>query len=388
MLNFHYYNPARIFFGDGAEQNIYRLFKEYKVTSLMFVYSGDFVKTLGIWDVIKDACDRLDIDFLECGDVVPNPKIELIRDLVDVSKEHSVDFVLAAGGGSSVDTAKAVALGIPYEGDVWDFFDGTAVLEHAVSVGAITTLPASGSETSNAAIISNGLMKRGFEDDMIIPKFAIMNPKYTLGLPAYQTSCGCADILSHLLERYFSDTAHTDATDYMIEGAINAALVNSLRLMKEPSDYNARAEIQWLASIAHNGILDTGRAADWGSHRIEHELSAQYGITHGEGMAVVFVAWCRYMAKVKPYKLAQLAVRVFHADSYNHTETEMAYILADKLEGFFKALNLRTTLTEMGIDDTHFEEMANRATNNDTAPVGHYVLLHVKEFVDILKMAI
>jgi alcohol dehydrogenase YqhD (iron-dependent ADH family) len=388
MLNFHYNNPARIFFGDGAEHNLYHLLKEYNVTSLMFVYSGNFVKTLGIWDAVKDACRRLDIDFLECGDVVPNPKIELIRSLIAVSKKRSVDFVLAAGGGSSVDTAKAIALGIPYDGDVWDFFDQTAVPHCAVSIGAITTLPASGSETSNAAIISNGLMKLGFEDDMIIPKFAIMNPKYTLDLPAYQTSCGCADILSHLLERYFSDTAHTDATDYMIEGAICAVLVNSLRLMKEPSDYNARAEIQWLASIAHNGILDTGRAADWGSHRIEHELSGQYGITHGEGMAVVSLAWCRYMAKTKPYKLAQLASRVFHVDSYNHTEQEMAYILADKLEAFFKSLNLKTTLTEMGIDDTHFEEMANRATNHDTASVGHYVPLHVKEFVEILKLAI
>ena len=388
MLNFHYNNPAQIFFGDGAQQNIYQLLKKYKVTSLMFVYSGDFIKTLGIWDVIKDACSRLDIDFLECGDVVPNPKIELIRKLVAVSKEHSVDFVLAAGGGSSVDTAKAIALGIPYGGDVWDFFGITAAPEYAVSVGAITTLPASGSETSNAAIISNGLMKLGFEDDMIIPKFAIMNPKYPLGLPAYQTSCGCADILSHLLERYFSDVSHTDTTDYMIEGAIKAALVNSLRLMKEPADYNARAEIQWLASIAHNGILDTGRAADWGSHRIEHELSAQYGITHGEGMAVVLVAWCRYMAKIKPYKLAQLANRVFGIDSYHYTEEEMACLLADKLEDFFKSLNLKTTLTEMGIDDTHFEEMAVRATNNDTSPVGHYVSLHVKEFVDILRLAV
>ena len=152
MLNFHYRNPARIFFGDGAENNMYDLLKEYKVTSLMFVYSGDFIKTLGIWDVIKDACDRLGIDFQECGEVVPNPKIELIRDLVAVCKEHKTDFVLAAGGGSSVDTAKSIALGIPYNGDVWDFFDGSAAPETAVPIGAITTLPASGSETSNAAI--------------------------------------------------------------------------------------------------------------------------------------------------------------------------------------------------------------------------------------------
>jgi alcohol dehydrogenase YqhD (iron-dependent ADH family) len=388
MLNFHYRNPARIFFGDGAENNMYDLLKEYKVTSLMFVYSGDFIKTLGIWDVIKDACDKLGIDFQECGEVVPNPKIELIRDLVKVCKEHKTDFVLAAGGGSSVDTAKSIALGIPYDRDVWDFFDGSATPETAVPVGAITTLPASGSETSNAAIVSNGLMKLGFEDDMIIPKFAIMNPKYTMGLPAYQTSCGCADILSHLLERYFSDVAHTDTTDYMIEGAVQAAMINAKRLMKDPANYDARAEIQWLASVAHNGILDTGRAADWGSHRIEHELSAQYGITHGEGMAVILIAWCKYMAEVKPYKLAQLAVRVFDADPYNYTEKELAYILADKLKEFFQSLNLRTSLTEMEIDDAHFEEMANRATHNDTAPVGHYVPLHVKEFVEILKLAI
>lgn len=388
MINFQYRNPARIFFGDGAEKEISSLLKEYQVSSLLLIYSGDFVKELGIWHTVKADCSELGIRFLECANVVPNPKIELVRELIDLGKQNSVDFIMAVGGGSSMDTAKAVAIGIPYDGDVWNFFDGTDMPKCAIPVGAITTLPASGSETSNCAIISNGFLKMGFEDDMIIPKFAIMNPHYTMGLPAYQTACGCADILSHLLERYFTDIPNVDTTDYMLEGAIKAVMVNAKRLIENPENYNARAEIQWLASIAHNGILDTGRLADWGSHRIEHELSAQYDITHGEGMAVVFVAWCKYMAEAKPAKLAQLANRVFHVDYHDYTEKEMALILSDELERFFKSLNLRTTLREMHIGDTDFQDMANRATRNNEIPVGHYVPLYVEEFTAILRLAL
>ena len=388
MVNFQYHNPARIIFGEHSEQEIQALLAQYKATSLLLVYSGDFIKDLGIWSTVKEACAQLKIDFYECDKVVPNPRIELVRELVTLGKEKKVDFILAVGGGSAMDTAKAVALGIPYEKDVWDFFTGNATPIEAIPVGAITTLPASGSETSNCSIISSDLMKLGCEADCIIPKFAIMNPTFTMGLPAYQTSCGCADILSHLLERYFSDTPNVDTTDFMIEGAIKAVMLNSMRLIKDPSNYNARAEIQWLASIAHNGILDTGRCADWGSHRIEHELSAQYGITHGEGMAVVLIAWSKYMSVHKPEKLAQLANRVFGIDYHDHTLSEMALLLADELTIFFKNLNLRTTLTEMNITDEHFQVMANRATNQNSSTVGHYLPLHTEEFISILKLAL
>ena len=388
MVNFQYHNPARIIFGEHSEQEIQALLAQYKATSLLLVYSGDFIKDLGIWSTVKEACAQLKIDFYECDKVVPNPRIELVRELVTLGKEKKVDFILAVGGGSAMDTAKAVALGIPYEKDVWDFFTGNATPIEAIPVGAITTLPASGSETSNCSIISSDLMKLGCEADCIIPKFAIMNPTFTMGLPAYQTSCGCADILSHLLERYFSDTPNVDTTDFMIEGAIKAVMLNSMRLIKDPSNYNARAEIQWLASIAHNGILDTGRCADWGSHRIEHELSAQYGITHGEGMAVVLIAWSKYMSVHKPEKLAQLANRVFGIDYHDHTLSEMALLLADELTIFFKNLNLRTTLTEMNITDEHFQIMANRATNQNSSTVGHYLPLHTEEFISILKLAL
>ncbi len=386
MVNFQYRNPAKIVFGPGSQKELAGLLKEAKATSLLMVYSGDFIKELGIFDEVKAACGELGISFAENGSVQPNPSVELVRELVRAGQEKNVDFVLAVGGGSSIDTAKATAMGIPYDGDVWDFFFNGAVPEEVLPVGVITTLPASGSETSNAAILSNGQWKLGFEDYRIVPKFAVMNPEYTLTLPPYQTSCGIADVLSHLLERYFSDVKHTDVTDYLIEGAVKALMLNGKRLMKAPSDIDARAEVQWMASIAHNNLLDTGRISDWGSHRIEHELSAQYGITHGEGMAVVLVAWTKYVAKEKPWKLAQLAVRVFGADPFDYTEEELAQILSDKLKEFFLSLGLKTTLTELGIGREHFAEMAQRATRNGN--VGHYVSLDEKKFQEILEEAL
>lgn len=385
MVDFEYYNPAKIVFGEKSVDKIGDLIKENGATKLLLVYSGDFIKTLGIFDAVKNAAAENGIEFYENGNVVPNPSVDLVRELVLEGKKNGVDFVLAVGGGSSIDTAKAVALGIPYDGDVWDFFEKGVSPEKVLPIGVISTLPASGSETSNAAIISNKEWKLGFEDNRIIPKFAIMNPAYTLGLPAFQTAAGVADILSHLLERYFSDVKNTDVTDYLIEGAVRALLVNGRRLVKNPQDLNARAEIQWLASIAHNNLLDTGRIGDWGSHRIEHELSGQYGITHGEGMAIVFPAWVRYISRIKPWKLAQLNVRVFGADVYNNTEEENAYALADVLENFFKELGLHTRLSGLNIDNSHFDEMAKRATRNGS--VGHYVPLDAEKFVAILNLA-
>lgn len=352
----------------------------------MLVYSGDFIKDLGIYAVIEKAVKELGIVFSENGNVVPNPEVDLVRQLVEQGKKDKVDFVLAVGGGSSIDTAKAVALGIPYDGDVWDFFDKGISPKEVLNIGVIATTASSGSETSNASIISNGEWKIGFEDDRIIPKFAIMNPKYTAGLPLYQTAVGIADVLAHLLERYFSDTQHSDVTDYLIEGGIRALLLNADRLLDDLSDINARAEIQWLASVAHNNFLDAGRSADWGSHRIEHELSAQYHIVHGEGMAVVLLAWIRYVAERKPWRPALLASRVFDVDAHDYDEKERALILAEKLEAFFKSLELKTTLTELGIDDKDFEIMAKRATRNGS--VGHYELLDADSIQEILKLAL
>ncbi len=397
MKNFEYYNPAKIIFGVGSQNKLKYLLEAEGVTSLLLVYSGDFIKDLGIYQVVKTATKELGIKFIENGNVVPNPEIGLVRELVSQAKEEAVDFILAVGGGSAIDTAKAVAIGVPYEGDVWDFFEKGIVPENVIPIGVISTTASSGSETSNAAILSSGEWKLGFEDDRIIPKFAIMNPEYTAGLPKYQTNVGIADVLAHLLERYFSDEKNSDTTDYLIEGAIKALLLNAGRIIKLQSEkevselqnneeyLNAKAEIQWLASVAHNNFLDAGRSADWGSHRIEHELSAEYGITHGEGMAVVFVAWVKYAAQVKPWRPALLATRVFGVDAYDHSEKERALILSDKLRGFFKELNLATSLSELDIPDDAFERMAERATRNGS--VGHYIKLDRDKFTDILKLA-
>ena len=386
MIGFEYYNPAKIVFGEDSGKSLKSLLAQNKATSLLLVYSGDFIKTLGIYDVIKEAVDALGISFSESGEVVPNPSIELVRKLVAQGKEDKVDFVLAVGGGSSIDTAKAIALGIPYDGDVWDFFDKGVSPEQVLGIGVIATTASSGSETSNCAILSYGEWKKGFEDDRIIPKFAIMNPKYTANLPQYQTNVGIADVLSHLLERYFSDVKNSDTTDYLIEGAVKALLVNADRLIEDPSDLNARAEIQWLASVAHNNFLDAGRIADWGSHRIEHELSAQYNITHGEGMAIVFTAWTKYIADIKPWRPALLASRVYGKDPYDYSEKERALLLSDELEKFFRKLGLKTHLSELGITDSDFEVMAKRATAGGN--VGHYVPLDSQKIIEILKTAL
>lgn len=388
MNNFNYYNPARIIFDTNALDHIESLLQEYKVSSLLLIYSGEFIKDLGIWESVRCACENAGIQFYDEGRVVPNPKVELVRELIQESKIRQVDFILAVGGGSSIDTAKAVAAGIPYEGDVWDFFTYESIPETAIPVGVISTLPSSGSESSNCSIISNGLHKCGIEYDCIIPRFAIMNPQYTTTLPRYQTSCGLADIFSHMFERYVTTVEHVDTTDYMIEGAMKALLLNAQRLMENPNNLDARAEVQCLAFLAHNNLLDIGREADWASHRIEHEVSAQYGITHGEGMAVICIAWTKYMANVKPKKLAQLANRLFDVDPFAYTEFEMANILSTKLDDFFTSLCLKTTLTQLGITNEHFEEMANRATNNDTLTVGHYLALDKQKFIEILTLAL
>ena len=386
MIGFEYYNPAKIVFGEGSENSLVSLLKDQKVKSLLLVYSGAFVKELGIYDVITKAVEELGIKFSESDKVVPNPSIELVRELVEQGKKDEVDFVLAVGGGSSIDTAKAVAIGIPYDGDVWDFFSRGVSPETVLGIGVIATTASSGSETSNCAILSSGEWKLGFEDDRIIPKFAIMNPRYTINLPPYQTFVGIADVLSHLLERYFSDEKNSDTTDYLIEGAIKALTINARRLLEDPKDINARAEIQWLASVAHNNFLDAGRRADWGSHRIEHELSAQYNITHGEGMAIVFVAGTKYIAGIKPWRLALLASRVYGADPYDLSEEQRALFLSEELEGFFRKLGVKTKLSELSIDDKDFKVMADRATKN--GKVGHYVPIGSQDIQEILRLSL
>lgn len=388
MLDFNYQNSAKIIFGLDSINKLENELKENNVKNLLILSSGDFIKDLGIYDKVVVICNKLNISYVYNNSVVPNPKVELIRELISQNKYKNIDLILAIGGGSVIDSAKAISVGLESDLDIWNFFEKGIEITKTTPIGVISTIPSSGSETSNCSIVSNGEFKLGIETDLIIPKFAIINPEYTLSLPKYQTSVGLCDISTHLIERYYSDIEYTDTTDYMIEGLLKALILNSYRLINNPSDINVRSEVFLMSIFSHNNILDSGRMADWASHRIEHEISAEYGITHGEGMAVVLVAYTKYLATRKPNKLAQLANRVFNIDYTNHSKEEMALMLAENLEKFYIDLGLRTRLSKFNIDDSNFEKMALRATKNDTTKIGHYLGLDSKEIIEVLNIAL
>lgn len=385
MENFTYYNPAKIIFGRDGQEKIAEEISAYS-SNILLVYGGKSIKSLGIHDTVIKQLNQKKITYFEFEKVVPNPLLEHVKEAIDICKNNNIGFILAIGGGSAIDTAKAVALGAVYDGDVWDFYTGKSSPEKALPIGTVLTLPSSGSEMSNASIISKDKEKLGFEHTLIIPKFSILNPEYTLELPIYHTFVGIADILSHLLERYFSDSTYVSLTDNMLEGAMTSLIANAYKLQKNLSSYELRAEIMWTASVAHNNFLDTGRISDWGSHRIEHELSAQYNITHGEGMAVIFPAWMAYAAKIKPRKLAQLAVRVFNFDPFVYSTDELAILAAKSVHHFFCDLGMKKNLEELNIDSLDFTTMAQRATKN--GPVGHYLTLTEADIINILSIAL
>ena len=389
MLNFNYYNPANIYFGRNEEQRIGELINKWsEAKKVLILYSGDYFEKLGIAKTIHEELSKYEIQYFENGQVVPNPALSLINELSEFVKEKGIDFILAVGGGSVIDTAKATALGSMYEGNTWDFFTGDKEVTEALPIGAISTVASSGSEMSPATIISNAEHKLGVESEIIIPKFSIVNPEFTIKLPKYYTGVGTADILSHLLERYFSEVDHTDITDYLLEGAIRATLVNGVKLMGDLENYDLRAEMSLTAIIAHNNSLELGREPDWGSHRIEHELSGQYGVVHGEGMVVVTLAWMKYVSRFSPKQFVKYGIRVFEIDPVIYTEEEIIDLAIEKTKEFFVKLGMKTTLTELEIDDTHFETMADRATKGDMQTVGHLKSLNSTDIVEILKLAI
>lgn len=389
MQNFNYYNPADIYFGKGQEELVGKLTSQYsKKKKVLVLYSGDYYNFLGISKLVDNRFKELNIEFTECGEVVPNPQISLVRKLCTLVREKEIDFILAVGGGSVIDTAKAVSFGALYNGDPWDFFTGEAVVKEALPIGVLSTAASSGSEMSNATIIDNANYKLGVETSLIIPKFTIMNPVYTQKIPVYQTGVGIADIMSHMLERYFTLVKDVDLTDRLLESVMASLMITAKKLLKDPENYQLRAEIMWSAVTAHNNFLECGREPDWASHRIEHEISAEYGVVHGEGMAVIMPAWMTYTSEIFPDKFVQLAGRLFDVDTDKVSQTEAIKMLIEKFREFFKLLGMRNSLRELGIDNKdRFEEMAKRATHNDEAPVGHYKKLYAADIVEILNRA-
>ncbi len=390
MLNFQFYNPARIIFGRGEEENVGKYIADYGVKKVLLHYGKNSIKKTGLYDRIVKSLEENNIEFIELGGVCPNPVLSLVRKGIEICVNENVDFILAVGGGSVIDSAKAISVGAKTDEDIWEFFmDKKKVIYETVPIGTVLTIAATGSESSTSTVITNeeNLFKRSISSSKYIPKFSILNPELTFTLPAYQTACGCSDILSHLFERYFTQIENVDFTDRLLEAAMKTIIINASAAIEKPKDYNVRAEIMWVGTLAHNGLLNTGRIGDWASHHIEHELSALYNLTHGAGLSIVTPAWMKYVYKENPDKFIQLAHRVFDIDfAYNEKEKTIVSMI-EKLESWYKSLGLPTRLCEVGIDDSRFSEMAEKCLVA-RGLTGNFKKLNKDDICNIYKLAL
>lgn len=386
MQDFIFQSPTKIIFGKSAENQVGDEAKQY-CDKILLHYGGGSIKRSGLYDRVVKSLKAKGIEIIELGGVKPNPRLSMVREGIKICRENNINFILAVGGGSVIDSAKAIAAGVPYEGDEWDFHTGKANPKSVLPIGVILTLPATGSEVSASAVITNedGWYKESMNSDLLRPKFAIMNPELTYTLPDYQTACGAADMMAHVMERYFTNTPHVDLTDRLCEATLKTVIKNAPLALKDPKNYDVRAEIMWSGTIAHNGLLGTGREEDWGSHKIEHEISAIYDITHGAGLAVVFPAWMKYVYNINLKKFIQFSYRVWdvEVDLDNPESTALEGI--KRLENFFREIGLPTRLKDMNISDERFEEMAQKCTMS--GPVGGLKKLYKEDVLNILNIA-
>jgi alcohol dehydrogenase len=388
MENFTFRNATKIIFGKNTENNLGTEVKAY-ANKVLFVSGGGSIKASGLYDRAIKSLKENNIEFVELFGVKPNPRLSLVREGIKLCREHNINFVLSVGGGSAADTAKAIAIGVPYEGDVWDFYIGKAMVKEALPVGVVLTIPATGTEASNSSVITNeeGWYKKGHSSELIRPVFSILNPELTFTLPAYQTACGCADIMAHVMERYFTNVEHVDLTDRLCEATLKTIINNAPIALEKPEDYAARAEIMWAGTIAHNDLLSTGRIGDWASHRIEHELSGIYDIAHGAGLSIIFPAWMKYVYKHNLNRFVQFAVRVWDVDLAFENSEAIALEGIRRMTEFFKRIGLPVSLSDADITEDKFEEMADKATDLDKKTQGSFVQLNKADIKNIFKLA-
>ncbi len=388
MENFVFGGCTKIIFGRGTENRVGEEVQEYGTTALL-LYGGGSIKKWGLYDRVIKSLQESDIKVFKLGGVSPNPTYELIHEGIKLCKEHSIDMILAVGGGSVIDSAKGIAVGALYEGDVLDFTLKKAVPKEALPVGAILTLPAAGSEVSQYAVATYEVDGYPYKRDiiwdnfyLIRPKFAILNPELTFSLPFFQTACGICDIMAHVMERYFTSVKNVELTDRLCEAVLKTVINNAYVVMSDPENYNARAEIMWAGSIAHNDLLGTGRQNDFASHMIEHELSAIYDIAHGAGLAIILPAWMKYVYKLNIERFAQFATQVWNVD-YNYYSPELTALEGiRRQENFYKEIGLPTRLKDVDIPDVRFEEMAEKAVK-----LGSIKKISTKDIVEIFKLA-
>lgn len=377
MRNFMFYSPTQFVFGRGTEERTGGLVRKFGGSRALVVYGGGSAVRSGLLDRVRQSLGEAGAEYVEMGGVQPNPTDDKVYEGIATGRREGTDFILAVGGGSVIDTAKAIAAGIPYEGDFWDFFCGKATVRTALPVGVVLTIPAAGSEGSGNSVITQAatqtkLSLRTAEE--LRPVFAVMNPELTFTLPAWQTACGLTDMMVHIMERYFNNTPGTAVTDRISEGLLRAIMDEGLRVIACPDDYEARADIMWAGTMAHNGICGTGCEEDWATHFMEHEVSAIYNVSHGAGLAPILLSWLGYMAERNPHKVAQLAVRVFGAED-GEDKTTVALKTVEGLTRFFTAIGMPTTLDELGVPQSAVDTLVEKLHRNKGELVGSYIPL-------------
>ena len=390
--NFNYYSPTEVVFGNGAQRQTGACVARYGGTKALIVYGGERVRKNGLMDEVTESLRAAGVAYELLGGVVPNPRLSKVYEGIGLGKKTGADFLLAVGGGSVIDTAKAIAYGMaePDE-DVWTLFEHTRRAKRCLPVGSVLTIAAAGSETSMGAVITNDTTrdKRAYDDNLCRPKFAIMNPELTLTLPDYQTESGCADILMHTMERYFTPSRHMALTDAIAEALMRTVMDNARILHADPQNLDARWEIMWAGSLSHNDLTGCGTdGGDWASHKLEHEMGGMFDVAHGAGLAAVWGSWARYVSHAAPGRFVKFAVNVFGVEpGPDDAATIEKGIRA--MEDFYRSVGMPTSMSELGIHptDAQIEEMAERCERASGGTNGTVVRLKKDDMVKIYRMA-
>ncbi len=391
MQDFNFYTPTQVVFGKKGEDKVGELINALNCKKVLVHFGGNSAKKSGLLDRVFDSLTQSGIDYVSLGGVVPNPRLSKVYEGIDLCKKENVDFILAIGGGSVIDSAKAIGYGMANDCDVWDFYMKKAVPADCLPIGTILTLSAAGSEMSNSSVITNeeGWLKRGCNSDYCRPKFAIMNPELTYTLPPYQTASGATDILMHTMERYFTQGGTMELTDGISEALMRTVINNSKILMKDPTNYEARAEVMWAGSLSHNGLTGCGSIGDWACHQLEHELGGMFDVAHGAGLAAVWGSWARYVYKYNVARFAQFAVNVLGVpnDFSNQEKTALAGIEA--MEAYYKSIDMPISIKELGVElnDDQIKELAYKCSFQNTRTVGGVKALNTEDMIEIYKMA-
>ncbi len=388
MKNFSFQNPTRILFGRGYEEKVGEQAAKYSKNILLH-FGGGSIKASGLYDRVTDSLKKAGVTWVELGGVQPNPRLSLVHEGVRLCKEHKLGLILAVGGGSVIDSAKAIAMGAVIDGDVWDFYLGKGKPENALPIGTVLTIPAAGSEASTGTVITNeeGWLKRAVNSELIYPRFSILNPELAFSLPRFQVACGVTDIMAHLMERYFTNITHVSFTDRLLEATMKTLIDLAPKVLKNPQDYDAWSELMWAGTVAHNNLLDTGRVGDWASHDIEHEVSGIYDIAHGAGLAVTFPAWMKYVLNHDLNRFVQWSVRVWNVEMDVFNPEAVARAGIERMEEFFHSLGLGTRLSDLGIPADRIDEMADKCTGDNTHTVGNFIKLDREAVREILLLA-